>query len=161
VHTECYEHDEVTVNSWHVYVPLGHLAERTRENQRQWLVRTFPVARNKMKYIVAKMYVKINYSMTPFALDIRKWDASGLSQSILLHFYSPWTSHLSYIQLRKRGNEVSLNKVKHWVTIYPLHKKGSPVLSVLWHQVYWDGDSPTMVSTYDRYVAWIIGIRFP
>lgn len=78
VHTERYEHDEVTVNSWHVYVPLGHLAERTRQNQRQWLVRTFPVARNKMKYIVAKIYVKVNYSMTPFALDIRKWDASGL-----------------------------------------------------------------------------------
>lgn len=78
VHTECYEHDEVTVNSWHEYVPLGHLAERTRENQRQWLVGKCPVARNKMKYIVAKMYVKINYSMTPFALDIRKWDASGL-----------------------------------------------------------------------------------
>ena len=78
VHTECYEHDEVTVNSWHVYVPLGHLAERTRENQREWLVGKCPVARNKMKYIVAKIYVKINYSMTPFALDIRKWDARGL-----------------------------------------------------------------------------------
>ena len=72
VHTKCFERHEVTINSGRVNVPLEHLAEQTKENQRERLVRKCLLARNKMKHIVAKIYAITNCPMRPFSLDIQK-----------------------------------------------------------------------------------------